>query len=162
MTDPRTILTEQLLQQTDHPTRPGVYILELDSPGPSLHAHARRWYDEYQTVHPDGVCGLAGTERLLYVGATNNLQERLEDHVQGKVYQSAWRRPVTGRAFGEPVQGEVYQSAWLDVYPPAELIAAIPQPTPSLAFVSETQIAHNEARGTPETTAVICNGEVVG
>jgi len=140
MPDPRTIPTEQLLQQTDHPTRPGVYILKLDSPGPSLHAHARRWYDEYQTVHSDHVGGLAGVDQLHYVGATNNLQERLEDHVQG----------------------EVYQSAWLDVYPPTELIAAIPQPTPSLAFVSETQIAHAEARETPETTAVVCNGGVVG
>jgi len=140
MSDPRTIPTEQLLQQTDAPTKPGVYILKLDSPGPSLQAHARRWYDEYWTVHSDDVGGLAGVDQLHYVGATNNLQGRLEDHVQA----------------------DVRQSAWLDVYPPTELVAAIPQPTPSLAFVSETQIAHAEARETPETTAVVCNGGVVG
>jgi predicted GIY-YIG superfamily endonuclease len=140
MTGPRTIPTEQLLQQTDAPTKPGVYILKLDSPGPSLHAHARRWWGEYQTVHPDGVGGLAGAERLLYVGATNNLQERLEEHVQG----------------------EYRTSAWLDVYPPTELAAAIPQSAASRAFEIETQIAHHEARRSPETTAVICNGAVVG
>jgi len=140
MTDPRTIPTEQLLKQVSDPTRPGVYILKLDNPGTSLHAHARRWYDEYQTVHPDNVGGLGGTERLLYVGATNNLQGRLEDHVQG----------------------EYRTSAWLDVYPPTELVAAIPQSTASRAFGIETQIAHAEARETPETTAVVCNGGVVG
>jgi len=140
MTDPRTIPTEQLLAQVDDPTQPGIYVLELDSPDPSLHAHARRWYNEYRTVHPDDVAGLVGADRLHYVGAAANLQRRLEDHIYG----------------------EVRQSAWLDVYPPTELVAAIPQSTPSLAFVSETQIAHNEARGTSEATAVVCDGEVVG
>jgi len=141
MSDPRTIPTEQLLQQTDAPTKPGVYILKLDSPGPSLHAHARRWYDEYQTVHPDGVGGLAGTERLLYVGATNNLQERLEDHVQG----------------------EYRTSAWLHVYPPTRLVQASPSPASAhYAFEHETQVAHDIADATRETTAVVCDGEVVG
>jgi len=140
MTDPRTIPTEQLLQQTDDPTRPGIYVLELDSSGPSLHAHARRWYDEYQTVHPDGVGGLAGTERLLYVGATNNLQERLEEHVQG----------------------EYRTSAWLDVYPPTELVIATPYASARRAFEHETQAAHRMAAMLLEPAAVVCNGEVVG
>ena len=140
MTDPRTIPTEQLLAQVDDPTQPGVYVLELDHPGPDLHAHARRWYDEYQTVHPDGVGGLVGAERLLYVGATSHLQKRLEDHVLA----------------------EVRRSAWLSVYPPTELVAALGVSAASQAFESETQIAHEEARGTPETTAVVCDGEVIG
>jgi predicted GIY-YIG superfamily endonuclease len=140
MTDPRTIPTEQLLKQVSDPTRPGVYILELDTPGPDLHGHARRWWREYQTVHPDDVAGLAGTDRLLYVGAAATLQERLEDHVQG----------------------DIRTSTWLSVYPPTELVAALPQSTASRAFEIETQIAHDEARGSPETTAIICDGEVVG
>jgi len=140
MTGPRTIPTEQLLQQTDDPTQPGIYVLKLDTPGPSLHAHARRWYDEYQTVHPDGVGGLAGTERLLYVGATNNLQERLEEHVQG----------------------EYRTSAWLDVYAPTELVQVSVSPLAELAFRHETQTAHRVADATPETTVVVCNGAVVG
>jgi predicted GIY-YIG superfamily endonuclease len=140
MTAPRTIPTEQLLKQVTDPTRPGVYILELDSPGPDLHGHARRWYDEYQTVHPDDVGGLAGTDRLLYVGAAATLQERLEDHVRG----------------------DTRTSTWLSVYPPTELVAALPESTASRAFVAESQIAHDEARRSPETTAVICDGEVVG
>jgi hypothetical protein len=140
MSDPRTIPTEQLLQQTDDPTHPGIYVLELDCPGSSLHAHARRWYREYQTVHPDGVGGLAGTERLLYVGATNNLQERLEDHVQG----------------------EYRTSAWLDVYPPTELVMATPYASAHRAFEHETQAAHRMADMLLEPAAVVCNGEVVG
>jgi len=140
MTDPRTIPTEQLLKQVSDPTRPGVYLLELDSPGPDLHAHARRWYDEYQTVHPDDVGGLEGTERLLYVGAAATLQDRLEDHVQG----------------------DTCTSTWLSVYPPVELVSAIPQSTASRAFEVESGIAHDEARLSAETTAVICDGEVVG
>jgi len=140
MTDPRTIPTEQLLAWTDDPTQPGIYVLELDSPGSTLHAHARRWWGEYRTVHPDDVGGLAGTDRLLYVGAAANLQARLEDHVQA----------------------EVRQSAWLTVYPPTELVVVFGVSSPSRAFESESQIAHDEARGTPETTAVVCDGEVVG
>jgi predicted GIY-YIG superfamily endonuclease len=140
MPDPRTIPTEQLLARTDDPTQPGIYVLELNSPGSTLQAHARRWWREYQTVHPDDVGGLAGTERLLYVGATANLQARLEDHVQA----------------------EVRQSAWLSVYPPTELVGVGGVSSASRAFEIETQIAHNEARGTSETTAIICDGEVVG
>jgi predicted GIY-YIG superfamily endonuclease len=140
MTAPRTIPTEQLLAWTDDPTQPGIYVLDCDSPGPSLHAHARRWWGEYRTVHPDDVGGLAGTDRLLYVGAAANLQERLEDHVQG----------------------DVRKSAWLTVYPPTELVEVLGVPSPSRAFESESQIAHAEARRTSETTAVVCDGEVVG
>lgn len=140
MTDPRTIPTEQLLAQVDDPTQPGIYVLELDHPGPSLHAHARRWWREYQTVHPDDVGGLAGTERLLYVGAAADLQHRLEDHVQS----------------------EVRQSAWLSVYPPVELVTVSVSPSAEHAFEHETQTAHQVADATPETTAVVCDGEVVG
>jgi len=140
MSDPRTIPTEQLLAQVDDPTQPGIYVLELDSPGTSLHAHARRWYAEYQTVHPDDVAGLVGTDRLLYVGATSHLQKRLEDHVQA----------------------EVRQSAWLKVYPPTELVTVSVSPGAGQAFEHETQVAHQVADATPETTAIICDGEVVG
>jgi len=140
MPDPRTIPTEQLLARTDDPTQPGIYVLELNSPGSTLQAHARRWYNEYQTVHPDDVGGLAGTERLLYVGAAANLQARLEDHVQG----------------------DVRKSAWLSVYPPTELITVSVSPSAERAFGHETQTAHGVAGATPETTAVVCDGEVVG
>jgi len=140
MTDPRTIPTEQLLQQTDDPTQPGVYVLALDNPGPSLHAHARRWYRAFATVHPDAVGGLTGTEQLLYVGAAANLQSRLEDHVQAMVRRSTW----------------------LSVYPPVELRHARPSPTTASAFETETRTAYTVADETPETTTVICDGEVVG
>lgn len=140
MTDPRTIPTEQLLGQVDDPTQAGIYVLSLDTPGPSLQAHARRWYGEYQTVHPDDVGGLAGTERLLYVGAASDLQDRLEDHVQG----------------------DVRKSAWLSVYPPTRLVTVSVSPDVRRAFEHETQTAHGVAGATPETTAVVCDGEVVG
>lgn len=140
MPDPRTIPTEQLLAQVDDPTQPGIYALELDSPGTSLHAHARRWYNEYRTVHPDDVGGLGGVDRLLYVGAASNLQDRLEEHVQG----------------------DVRQSAWLSVYPPTRLLRASVSPSVSHAFEHETQTAYRVADATPETTAVVCDGGVVG
>jgi len=140
MTSPRTIPTEQLLAQVDDPTQPGIYILELDSPGPSLHAHARRWYQKYQTVHPDGVGGLGGVDRLLYVGAAAVLQDRLEEHVQA----------------------ESRTSTWLSVYPPERLAAASVSPSISRAFEGETQTAYRIADSTPETTAVVCDGVVVG
>jgi len=50
----------------------------------------------------------------------------------------------------------------LTVYPPTELVAVLGVPSPSRAFESESQIAHSEARRTSETTAVVCDGEVVG
>jgi hypothetical protein len=143
MTDIRTqstIPTEQLLAQTDDPTQPGIYVLELDSPGPSLQGHARRWWREYQAVHPDDVAGLAGTERVLYVGAAANLQERLEDHVQG----------------------DVRKSTWLTVYPPVELVLVSPSPSADHAFEHETQAAHRIADMVLAPTAVVCDGEVVG
>jgi len=133
-------VTEQLLQQTDDPTQPGVYVLALDNPGPSLHAHARRWYQEYQTVHPDDVAGLVGTERLLYVGAASNLQERLGDHARA----------------------DVRRSTWLSVYPPVEVRQVDISTSVDSAFETETQTAYRVANATPETTAVVCDGEVVG
>lgn len=139
--DPRTIPTEQLLTQTDDPTQPGIYVLKLDTPGPSLHAHARRWWGEFQTVHPDDVAGLVGTEQLLYVGAAAHLQDRLEDHVKA----------------------DVRRSTWLSVYPPVELVSASPSPAGAdYAFAHEGQVAHQTVAATDDETAVVCDGEVVG
>ena len=140
MTDSTSIPTEQLLQMTDHPQGPGVYVLTLDSPDQSLQAHARRWYDELQTAHPPDIPSLVGTDRLLYVGATAHLQDRLEDHVQA----------------------DVRRSTWLSVYPPASLYRAHPEPSATRAFEVETTRAYGLAADTPETTAVLCDGEVVG
>ena len=152
MTDPRTIPTEQLLSMTDRPQGPGVYVLELDTPGvtlgpEALHAHARWWWHAgyreqagYRDVQPDDVAGLADCERLLYVGATSNVQDRLEDHVQA----------------------DTRKSAWLSVYPPVELVQVEIFPSAERAFESETQTAYQVAQATPDTTAVVCNGEVVG
>jgi len=142
MTDRLTELdvTEQLLQQTDDPTQPGVYVLSLDNPGPSLHAHARRWYREFETVHPNDVGGLAGTKELLYVGAASDLQERLEDHVRA----------------------DVRRATWLSVYPPVELRQVAASPDAGRAFDSERQTAHRIAQATPDSTTLVCNGVVVG
>jgi len=140
MTDPRTIPTEQLLAQVEEPRRPGIYVLGLDTPEPTLHAHAREWYSEFRTVHPDDVGGLGGTERLLYVGAAAVLQDRLEEHVLA----------------------ESRTSTWLSVYPPERLAAAEVSPSVSRAFESESQTAYRIADSTPETTAVVCDGVVVG
>jgi hypothetical protein len=140
MTDPRTIPTEQLLRQVCDPTRPGIYVLGLDTPEATLHAHAREWYREFRAVHPDDVGGLEGIERLLYVGAAAVLQDRLEEHVQA----------------------ESRTSTWLSVYPPERLAAASVSPSVSRAFESESQTAYRIADSTPETTAVVCDGVVVG
>lgn len=140
MTDPRTIPTEQLLAQVCDPTQPGVYVLSLDTPEATLHAHARRWYQEYQDIHPDDVGGLGGIERLLYVGAAAVLQDRLEEHVLA----------------------ESRTSTWLSVYPPERLAAAETSPSVSRAFESESQTAYRIADSTPETTAVVCDGVIVG
>jgi predicted GIY-YIG superfamily endonuclease len=140
MTDPRTIPTEQLLAQVEDPTRPGIYVLGLDTPEATLHAHARRWYQEYRAVHPDDVGGLEGIERLLYVGAAAVLQDRLEEHVRA----------------------ESRTSTWLSVYPPERLVVASVSPSISRAFECESQTAYRIDRSTPETTAVVCDGVVVG
>jgi hypothetical protein len=140
MTDPRTIPTEQLLAQVEDPTRPGIYVLGLDTPEADLHAHAREWYREYRAVHPDDVGGLGGIERLLYVGAAAVLQDRLEEHVLA----------------------ESRTSTWLSVYPPERLAAAEVSPSIRRAFESESQTAYRIADSTPETTAVVCDGVVVG
>jgi len=141
MTNPRTIPSEQLLAQVEDPTRPGIYVLGLDTPAEAtLHAHAREWYNEFQAVHPDDVGGLGGIERLLYVGAAAVLQDRLEEHVLA----------------------ESRTSTWLSVYPPERLAAAEVSPSISRAFESESQTAYRIADSTPETTAVVCDGVVVG
>jgi predicted GIY-YIG superfamily endonuclease len=133
-------VTEQLLQQTDDPAQPGVYVLALDNPGPTLHAHARRWWTEYQTVQPDDVGALAGTKDLLYVGAASNLRDRLEDHVRS----------------------DVRKSTWLSVYPPVGLRQVAPSPDTGRAFDAERQTAHRVAQATPESTTLVCNGVLVG
>lgn len=140
MSDPTSIPTEQLLQATDDPRGPGVYVLDLDSPGESLHAHARRWYGEFETVHPKDVPSLAGADRLLYVGASKNLQSRLDEHVRA----------------------DIRLSTWLSVYPVESLHAVYPARSATRAFEQETVRAYDVASETPETTAVICDGEVVG
>jgi len=140
MSDPRTIPTEQLLAQVEEPRRPGIYVLGLDTPDATLHAHAREWYSKFRTVHPDDVGGLAGTERLLYVGAAAVLQDRLEEHVLA----------------------ESRTSTWLSVYPPDRLAAATVSPSVSRAFETESQTAYRIADSTPETTGVVCDGVVVG
>ena len=91
MTDPRTIPTEQLLAQVEDPTRPGIYVLGLDTPEATLHAPARRWYQEFRAVHPDDVGGLGGMYRLLYVGAAAVLQDPLAEHVRADSRTSTWR-----------------------------------------------------------------------
>jgi predicted GIY-YIG superfamily endonuclease len=145
MSSNHTIPTEQLLQEVEHPTKPGVYVLELDSPDvclgkESLHAHARFWWwAGYQDTHPDDVAVLQGTQRLLYVGAAQNLQARLETHVQA----------------------DVRKSAWLSVYPPTKLVTVSVTSSVVQAFDRETQLAYRMADTTPETTTVVCNGQVM-
>jgi len=79
-------------------------------------------------------------KRLLYVGAAAVLQDRLEEHVLA----------------------ESRTSTWLSVYPPERLAAAEVSPSISRAFESESQTAYRIADSTPETTAVVCDGVVVG
>jgi predicted GIY-YIG superfamily endonuclease len=135
-----TNVTEQLLQQTDDPTQPGVYVLALDNPGPRLEDHARRWYQEYKTVHPDDVAAMVGANQMLYVGAAKNLAARLEEHVTG----------------------EKKQAKWLTVYPPVEVRQVGVSASVYTAFQTETQTAYRVAEATPGTTVVVCDGEVVG
>jgi len=88
MTD---ILPEQLLQACpdDHePSDPGVYALEIDLPDKSKEQLQRDWLLEYDTL-PPYFHRLVDCHTAIYVGASGDVQGRLEDHLDTHVRKAS-------------------------------------------------------------------------
>jgi len=66
---------------------PGVYALELSTPTGGHETYARRWLEYFDTT-PAYLDQLVDADRVLYVGASADVYERLLDHVEGKVRKS--------------------------------------------------------------------------
>lgn len=78
-------LNEAIAQHADDLSdahSPGVYVLELSTPETtSYETLSRLWLDVFDTT-PDYLETIADSDRLIYVGATPNVYERLEEHLQ--------------------------------------------------------------------------------
>jgi len=77
-------LTEEIAQHVDDLSdahEPGVYVVELSTPSMSSYEHyTRLWLQEHEAI-PDYVQSIAAAERLLYVGASDNVYDRLQEHL---------------------------------------------------------------------------------
>jgi predicted GIY-YIG superfamily endonuclease len=62
--------------------QPGVYVLELSNPVSSdYEAHTRLWLEEFE-VTPEFLDSVAEANKLLYVGAAEDVYERLQEHLE--------------------------------------------------------------------------------
>jgi predicted GIY-YIG superfamily endonuclease len=72
---------EEFIEDLSEAHRPGIYVLELSTPTTSdYETHARLWLEEFDTT-PKYLESIADTSKLLYVGAAEDVYERLEEHL---------------------------------------------------------------------------------
>jgi hypothetical protein len=96
---------------------PGAYAIRLDVPASAEQAH-RAWLRHYDAV-PEGKAleQLAAAGRVAYVGASGDVYDRLMDHAEGAVRQTAL----------------------LSVFSPAEVVTIWPSDSP---FEDENRLAY--------------------
>lgn len=77
-------LIEEIAQHVDDISdsrAPGVYVLELSTLDTnSIEEHSRAWLEHFETI-PEYLNTIAGSDRLLYVGASPDVQSRIETHL---------------------------------------------------------------------------------
>lgn len=96
---------------------PGCYALRLDVPASAEQAH-RAWLSTFEAVpEGDALTELAAAERVAYVGASGDVYDRLMDHAEGAVRQTAL----------------------LSVFPPQEVVTIWPSDSP---FEDENRLAY--------------------
>ena len=77
---------------------PGVYALEVDLPAKAgWETLARDWLEYYEST-PPYLGRLVDAETVIYVGASKNVRDRIEEHRRGKVRKATLPRiwGVTG------------------------------------------------------------------
>lgn len=100
---------------------PGCYALRLTDPPDDPRAVFEAWTAVHGHAPQYVIDGLADTTRLAYVGQSSNVYERLIDHAEGEVRQTAIMRvfppvDVLGvKAVDEPSEQEYnYAKAWIE------------------------------------------------
>ena len=133
-----TILTEELDRRglLDASHSPGTYALRVSVPD-SAEQVAREWLAIHDAPLPDDYqTRLAAAQRVLYVGASGDIYDRLSDH-------------ATKRA---------RQSAFLRAFPPVELVDVWPTMSAETAFHDE----YNRARDLSDAdTRVWTDGDLL-
>lgn len=69
--------------------QPGCYALRLTDPPDNPLAVANVWFDSFDAQPPGGFDGVAECDRLAYVGGSSDVYNRLMDHAEGEVRQTA-------------------------------------------------------------------------
>lgn len=76
-----TTAFEEFVDDISDAHRPGIYVLELSTPTTTdYEEYCRLWLEEFDTT-PRYLQSIAATPKLLYVGATEDVYERLEEHL---------------------------------------------------------------------------------
>lgn len=114
---------------------PGVYALELKFDSYAIKTLQRKWYEHFEIAPSTDFLGqLSHVDRLIYVGASNWMYDRLCDHVNG----------------------EKRKTAIMQVFPPADLFDIRPCESP---YDREYGIALDVAK--INGARVWCNGELL-
>jgi len=120
-------LPEAIHSRTDNPWGPAVYAIELDKPD-SYDDLAWAWSSRHKTW-PDWLDAAWEAERVVYVGATANISQRLEEHNRG----------------------EPRQAVLLSVMPPDSVVEIWPMDSADEAFLEESSLAIEFDNDHPET-----------
>lgn len=76
-----TTAFEEFVDDISDAYRPGIYVLELSTPPTTdYEEHCRLWREEFDAV-PQYLHSIAGTPKLLYVGAAEDVYSRLQEHL---------------------------------------------------------------------------------
>jgi len=118
-------LPEAVHSRVDDPSTAAVYSLELDTPPTWPHV-VEQWHAKYEET-PDWLREAWDSERILYVGAANDITERLERHAER----------------------DVRKAAIMAVYPPVEVAEIWPMPDMDRALVKESALALQIANENP-------------
>lgn len=76
-----TTAFEEFVDDISKAHSPGIYVLEMSTPATSdYEEYCRLWLEEFDTT-PRYLQSIAATPKLLYVGAAEDVYERLEEHL---------------------------------------------------------------------------------
>jgi len=80
------LLTEALAEHADGRTdAPGCYALDIATPEGGHETHARAWLDAGYETPPPYLDAIVDADRVLYVGRSANVRDRIADHLSGEV-----------------------------------------------------------------------------
>jgi len=110
---------EPFINEYEEAKQPGVYILRLSQPNTNdITKHKTLWKQTHNRI-PEYIHKIAARDKILYVGAAENIINRLYEHIDESVDKS---------------------STVMKTYPPHSLIKPIFTNSKETAFDKETQV----------------------